>query len=111
MNEVVEVAIDGLSLQELETRKVELVEKLESIDVQLGDPNRINPDTQERMNGREWLEWRNRAKAAKRHVLKELRKVNQRLKEVKGIGEGNLSERLTQIEAKLEVILTLLGEK
>jgi hypothetical protein len=64
---------------ELEQRRLTLVARLQDIELQLGDRNRVD-EHGNRMTDAEFWEWRKRAVGARRHVLEELRQVNLALK-------------------------------
>jgi hypothetical protein len=65
------------TMDEADTRKLELVEKLDSVNAQLSARNGARDDSGEYLeDAQSFFTWRTRAIAAKRHVESELRHLN-----------------------------------
>ena len=66
-------------LQELETERLELIDEIDNITLQLRDTNRLDMDTGDRLDGYAYLEWKQKAETAKKHRMARLREVNAEL--------------------------------
>lgn len=76
-------------LLKLDEERLQLTREIEKINIQLSDNNRINPETQERLTGRAYADWRKSAQVAKSHMLERLREVNHELKKLgRDLGES-----------------------
>ena len=68
------------SIADAERERLALVEKLQAIQVDLGDRNRINRTTGQRITDHEYWEWRRKATGAQRFVQGRLQRLNAWLK-------------------------------
>lgn len=76
-------------LLQLDEERLKLTSEIEKINIQLSDNNRIDPETQKRLTGLAYTEWRKRAQIAKSHMLERLREVNYELKKLgRDVGES-----------------------
>lgn len=85
---------------DLEAERLQLTKEIERINIQLSDNNRIDPESQERLTGRAYADWRKKAQIAKSHMLERLREVNYELKKF----------GVDQRDSKLDTIADLLTE-
>lgn len=63
-----------------EEERLALTESIQSIDAQLGNRNRIDPETGRRMDDKQWWEWRTKATTAKKYLLVRLREVKEEIR-------------------------------
>lgn len=73
-------AAEWNSIADAERERLSLVEKLQAIQVELGDRNRINRSTGQRFTDHEYWEWRRKATGAQRFVQGRLQRLNSWLK-------------------------------
>jgi hypothetical protein len=98
--------------QELEDRRTELINEIQTIEVQLGERNRTNLEG-ERMSSEDYWHWRRQAHGARRAKLVELRDINAQLRH-NGSGKSSryetILERMDIIEEKLDKAIDLLED-
>lgn len=94
-------------LSELEFERVILVDDIERINLQLSDPNRLD-ENNERITGRAYFEWRQKAMDAKRVKLSQLRVLNKEIETLKG---DYHREQFTTINSKLDKIIEYMEEE
>jgi hypothetical protein len=81
LKEVKTLEVSGLSLDEIQAKKIELAAAVEKLQSQLGDHNRCNADGS-RMTLPQWNEWRRRTKAALGHRLHEMRLCKEAIRRI-----------------------------
>jgi len=69
-----------LSVDEMRDRLAWLMGEIQHIDAQIGDRDRRNPETGERVTGPEYFQWRRKALFAKTKLLEEYRALKTSLK-------------------------------
>jgi hypothetical protein len=98
---------------ELSADRHRLIDELKEIDMQLADPNRIDPETGERLEGEAYWSWRYAAIRAKRHKEKELQAAKALLAQVaQEIRDGDPSPakgRGSRLEEKVDLLLEHFG--
>jgi hypothetical protein len=68
-------------LDEAETRRINVLSDIKSIEVQLGDKQKVNPLTKERMTEQEYFDWRAKSTRALKAKETELRHLNKWIKD------------------------------
>jgi hypothetical protein len=70
-------------VEQLDGQLAVLLAEIEDIQDQLGDRNRVDPDTGRRLRGPAYFEWRQQAKHAKRKKTQEYRKLKEEARDLR----------------------------
>lgn len=92
------------TIAELKAEKDELIASIQDIESQLALKDKHDEDGR-RLSDHEYHEWRGKAVAARRHLLKELREVKAELEKDQQQRTAIEKGRLERIETKLDLLI------
>lgn len=99
---------EDLTLEEMQSRKLELIDGIQSIEIQLSDKDKRDPETGERLDHKHYHEWRRGAIVARSYKVKEVRALNARINK---LIDNETRTQLHRIESKLDLIIQYMEEE